>query len=269
MPLFLVDAFAIGPFTGNPAGVCVLDGPADPAWMQRVSAELNQAATAFVARQEDGSFWLRWFTSTTELNLCGHGSLAAAHIVWERGEPSEDLTFHTPGGRLSARREGERVGLGFPALPPRATDPPEGLDAALDGLTPVWVGRNDLDLFVLAGSEEEVRRLRPRLDPLAALDARGVVVTAPSSDRSFDFVSRYFGPRIGVPEDQATGSAHCGLGPFWAERLHRTELSGRQLSPRGGVTDVRVEGPTRVALVGRAVTVARGQIMSAPESFER
>jgi PhzF family phenazine biosynthesis protein len=261
--LYLVDAFASGPFTGNPAAVCLVGpGAPDGAWMQRVAAELNQAATAFVEPDADGARPLRWFTSTTELTLCGHGTLAAAHVLWERGDAPDPLSFETKGGHLTAHREGDRVGLRFPAMAPTPCPVPEHLDEALGGITPRWVGRNDLDLFVELAAEDDVRALVPDPDRLRRIDARGVVVTAASADPAFSFVSRYFAPAIGLPEDQATGSVHCGLGPFWAGRLGRNVVVGAQLSPRGGVIEVRVEGPEHVWLIGKAVTVARGTLVA-------
>src|SRR5262245_21316513 len=147
--LYLVDAFASGPFTGNPAAVCLVGTPAfDGEWMQRVGAELNQAATAFVGPEANGSRRLRWFTSTTELTLCGHGTLAAAHVLWEQGQATDPLSFETAGGHLSADREGDRVGLRFPAMAPTASDAPEHLAEALGVIAPRWVGRNELYLFV-------------------------------------------------------------------------------------------------------------------------
>jgi predicted PhzF superfamily epimerase YddE/YHI9 len=261
VPLYLVDAFAAGPFTGNPAAVVRLDQPADAAWMRRVGGELNQAATAFVGPEADGAWPLRWFTSTSELSLCGHGTLAAAHVLWERDEAADPLTFEAAGGRLTAHRDGDRVGLRFPALAPRAVEAPPTLPAALGGAAPRWVGRNDLDLFVELAGEAEVLAVRPELGGLLGIDARGVVVTAASDDPAFDFVSRYFAPRIGIPEDQATGSVHCGLGPFWAERLDREVVVGAQRSPRGGVIEARLDRPGEVGLVGRAVTMARGELV--------
>jgi predicted PhzF superfamily epimerase YddE/YHI9 len=262
--LFLVDSFARGPFTGNPAAVCVLEEPADPAWMQRVSAELNQPATAFVVPTGAGSFDLRWFTPTSELTLCGHGTLAAAHVLWERGERSGRLAFGTAGGPLAAEREDGRVGLDFPAIPPRPIPPPDGLDQVLHGVEPAWVGRNDLDLFVELASEEDVRSLRPDLERLRGLDARGLIATAESQDPEAAFVSRYFAPRIGIPEDQATGSAHCALGPYWGERLGRDRLVGVQLSPRGGLVEVHLNrAPGTVHLLGTAITVLRGTLAEA------
>jgi predicted PhzF superfamily epimerase YddE/YHI9 len=261
--IFLVDSFAERPFAGNPAGVCVLGEPVDSGWMQRVAAELNQAATAFVwpAEGSDGAFSLRWFTATTELTLCGHGTLAAAHVLFERGHDGEGLAFDSPGGRLTAHREGDRVGLGFPALPPHEIEPPPGLSEALGGVEPRWVGSNDLDQVIALASEDEVRRLRPDRVRMLEIDTRGFVVTAPSAESSASFVSRYFAPRIGLDEDHATGSAHCALGPFWAERLGHSRLVGRQLSPRGGVIEVWMDQePGRAYLVGRAITVTRGTL---------
>jgi PhzF family phenazine biosynthesis protein len=267
VPLFLVDSFAEHPFAGNPAGVCLLEEPADPVWMQSVAAELNQAATAFIAPATD-AFGLRWFTSTTELTLCGHGTLAAAHVLWERRESSDPLVFETSWGPLTAHREGDRIGMGFPTIPPRLIEPPEGLSKALGDMAPVWVGRNDLDLFVELASEADVRSLRPDLDRLGRLDVRGVAVAAASTDPARSFVSRYFAPKVGIPEDHATGSAHCGWGPFWGERLGLTRLIGAQLSPRGGVVEVRLERPGEAYLVGRAITTIRGTLRAGPGSSD-
>jgi predicted PhzF superfamily epimerase YddE/YHI9 len=249
VPLYLVDAFASGPFTGNPAAVCLVDGTPDAAWMQRVGGELNQAATSFVGPPANGWRRLRWFTSTTELTLCGHGTLATAHVLWERGESSDALMFETAGGRLTAHREGDRVGLRFPSLAPVATEVPEHLPAALEGITPRWVGRNDLDLFVEVAAEAEVRGVHPDLGLIGRIDARCVVVTAASDDSAFSFVSRCFAPRIGIPEDQATGSVHCGLGPL----LGRTPGAGRRdrrPALRPGRGDRGPAGPARRGVPG-------------------
>jgi predicted PhzF superfamily epimerase YddE/YHI9 len=263
VPLYLVDAFASGPFTGNVAAVCLVEEARVAAWMQRVGSELNQAATAFVGPESNGPRRLRWFTSTTELTLCGHGTLAAAHVLWERGNDPDPLMFDTVAGRLTAHREGDRVGLRFPALLPTAIEVPEHLLEALDGVTARWVGRNELDLFVELATENDVRAVRPDPERVSRVDARAVVVTAPSADPAFSFVSRCFAPRIGIPEDQATGSVHCGLGPFWAERLGRDVVVGAQLSPRGGVIEVRLDRPGEVCLIGRAITVAKGALLGA------
>jgi predicted PhzF superfamily epimerase YddE/YHI9 len=263
--IFLVDSFAERPFAGNPAGVCLLEEPADAGWMQRVAAELNQAATAFVSpiqgSDDEGVFALRWFTAATELTLCGHGTLAAAHILFERGHRGDALAFDSPGGRLTARREGDRVGLGFPSLPPREIEAPVGLREALGGVDAQWVGSNDLDQLIVVASEDDVRRLQPERDRMLTIDTRGFIVTARSNDPGASFVSRYFAPRIGLDEDHATGSAHCALGPYWAERLGEQRLLGRQLSPRGGVVEVWMDRePGRAYLVGRAITVIRGAL---------
>jgi PhzF family phenazine biosynthesis protein len=262
--VFLVDSFAERLFAGNPAGVCLLDAPAEGEWMQRVAAELNQAATAFVcptSQSDDDRFSLRWFTAATELTLCGHGTLATAHVLWETGHRADPLVFDSPGGRLTAHREGDRVGLGFPALPPREVEAPEGLADALGGVERRWVGANDLDLFVEVASEDEVRNLRPDHRRMLDIEMRGIAVTARSREPGVSFVSRYFAPRIGLDEDHATGSAHCGLGPFWAERLGQDRLVGRQLSPRGGVVEVWMDrAPGQAYLVGRAITVIQGAL---------
>jgi predicted PhzF superfamily epimerase YddE/YHI9 len=268
IPVFLVDSFAEQPLAGNPAAVCVLDEPGDPTWMQSVAAELNQAATAFIA-PAGASYGLRWFTSTSELTLCGHGTLAAAHVLWERGEPSDSLAFETAWGSLTANREGDRVGLVFPSIPPRRIDPPDELREVLNRTAPVWVGRNDLDVLVELGSEGDVRAFQPDLVRMGQLDARGVAVTAASSDPTRSFVSRYFAPRIGIPEDNATGSAHCALGPFWGERLGLTRLVGVQLSPRGGVVEVRLDRPGEAYLIGRAITMVHGTLRTDSQGFPR
>jgi predicted PhzF superfamily epimerase YddE/YHI9 len=262
VPVFLVDSFTDRALGGNPAAVCLLDGPVEEAWMQRIAGELNQAATAFVIAAAKGDVPLRWFTSTTELTLCGHGTLAAAHVLWETGRADRaGVAFDTIGGRLTAGREDGRIGLGFPAIGPRPVEPPEGLRDVLGDSVSRWVGRNELDLLVELATEAEVRSLRPDLERLRGLDARGLIVTAASNDPSASFVSRYFAPRIGIPEDHATGSAHCALGPFWGERLGLTRMVGIQLSARGGVIEVRLDlVPGGVYLVGNAVTVLRGTL---------
>ncbi|HEV8420648.1 MAG TPA: PhzF family phenazine biosynthesis protein [Actinomycetota bacterium] len=254
-----VDAFSQTPFSGNPAAVCLLSGPGEEHWMQQVAAEMNLAATAFVEPRDDG-FGLRWFTSRVELTLCGHGTLAAAHVLWEDGSfgAGDGINFHTVAGILTAQRESPWINLGFPAEPERP-DPkvPEGLPRAL-GVPAVYVGKNRLDYLVEVESEEVLTSLAPDLALLARLPARGVIVTAPGSGE-YDFVSRYFAPAIGIDEDQATGSAHCCLGPFWGPRIGKDEMLAYQASPRGGVIRVRLEGD-RVRLGGMAVTILRGEL---------
>lgn len=259
--LFHVDSFSREPFRGNAAGVCLLGEPADEAWMQDVAAEVNHAATAFVELRDEGSFPLRWFTPSTEIALCGHGSLATAHVLWEhQGVPTRELAFETLSGTLSAKRtEDGWIALDFPVLAVRRADPPRTLAEVL-GVAPRRVLRGDLDLVAELGSEEEVRTLKPDLPRMHELGVRAVIVTARASGRDYDFVSRVFEPSIGIPEDSVTGSAHCALGPFWADALGKRELLANQASPRGGYVRVRWTGGDRIEIAGQAVTVAAASL---------
>jgi PhzF family phenazine biosynthesis protein len=261
VPIFVVDAFTDRPFAGNPAAVCPLDRPADDDWMQRVAAEMNLSETAFLAPESDG-YRLRWFTPTLEVVLCGHATLAGAHVLWETGRLPADAParFHTRSGLLTAARTGDGITLDFPAEMPAPCDPPTGLAEAL-GARPRSTGRNRMDYLIELDTEAAVRRLRPDFARLAELPVRGVIVTGPSAERAYDFVSRFFAPASGVNEDPVTGSAHCALGPFWAARLGKSDLVGRQVSARGGVVRVGVRGE-RVLLGGRAVTVVRGELQA-------
>jgi len=259
-PIWIVDAFADRPFAGNPAAVCVLDAPADPPWMQRVAAEMNLSETAFVHPDRDGAWWLRWFTPAVEVALCGHATLAAAHALWELGlvPPDQPARFETASGLLAASREGPLIVLDFPATPVGPWPTPDGLADAL-GADPKWVGMNRFDLFVVLEDEATVAGLRPDFAALGRVEARGVIVTARSTEPSADFVSRFFAPASGIDEDPVTGSAHCALGPYWGPILGKTELVGRQLSARGGEVRVGLDGK-RVRLGGRAFTVMRGRL---------
>jgi PhzF family phenazine biosynthesis protein len=260
--LLQIDAFASAPFRGNPAAVCLLDGGRDDAWLAAVAAEMNLSETAFVAARDDGAFDLRWFTPAVEVDLCGHATLAAAHALWETGRGSgEALHFHTRSGVLTARRDGDVIVLDFPAEPASPVAAPPGLLAALGVAADAVVARNRFDYLVELDSADAVRALQPDMERLAQVDTRGVVVTALSDDDACDFVSRWFGPRVGVAEDPVTGSAHCCLGPWWAQRLQRTELRGYQASARGGYVGVRMRGE-RVELLGSAVTVLRGELVA-------
>ncbi len=258
-PLAVVDAFTSRPFAGNPAGVCVLSGPAPDTWMQLVARELNHAESAFVWRLEEG-FSLRWFTPTTEVELCGHATLAAAHWLWESGvlAQGEQARFTTLSGLLSARQVGEWTELDFPAEVAQEVAPPEHLSEIL-GTEPLWVGRNRLDYLVELASAAEVRRIQPDLSRFGPLGQRGVIVTA-AGDGGHDIISRGFFPNIGIPEDPVTGSAHCALAPYWAAKLGRRELSAYQASARGGELRLRLEGQ-RVKLLGQAVTTLVGQVV--------
>jgi PhzF family phenazine biosynthesis protein len=256
----VVDAFTDVAFRGNPAGVVLLDAPAGSypdTWLQSVAAELRHSETAFCSVRPDGAHDLRWFTPTVEVTLCGHATLATTHVLATAGA-GEDFTFHTLSGELRATVQDGEITLDFPARVPVPVDAPAGLAAAL-GAEPVSVHANGLDLVVELASAAAVGDLRPGIAALAAVEARGVIVTAAGGD-GVDFVSRFFGPRVGVDEDPVTGSAHCALAPFWSARLGRTALVGRQLSARGGVVAVEVRGD-RVLLGGRAVTVLDGELL--------
>jgi PhzF family phenazine biosynthesis protein len=259
VPMYVVDAFADRPFAGNPAAVCLLDRPADEGWMQSVAAEMNLSETAFLVPESDG-YRLRWFTPTVEVALCGHATLASAHILWETARlPAHNpARFQTRSGALTATRAGDEIVLDFPAVPVEPCAPPDGLIEAL-GAKPRNVARNRMDMLVELDSESDVRGLRPDFGRLAAVPVRGVIVTAASEQPAFAFVSRFFAPASGVPEDPVTGSAHCALGPFWAARFGTNDLVGRQVSRRGGTVRVSVRG-NRVQLAGRAVTVLRGEL---------
>jgi PhzF family phenazine biosynthesis protein len=258
--LFQVDAFTEAPFRGNPAAVCLLDGsdPSD-AWMQSVAAEMNLSETAFVGR--NGSDWsMRWFTPTIEVALCGHATLAAAHVLIEEGLLARGATarFHTNSGVLSATRTGDLIEMNFPAKMATPCSPAEGLIEAL-GMHPMHVARNDLDYLVELPSEDDIRSLKPDFAMLRRIPVRGVIVTSRATTPGFDFVSRFFAPGSGIDEDPVTGSAHCALAPYWAPRLGKRQFIAYQASPRGGVLYVKLSGE-RVLIAGRAVTVLRGEL---------
>jgi PhzF family phenazine biosynthesis protein len=258
-PITIVDAFTDRAFAGNPAAVCLLTEPASENWMQSVAAEMNLSETAFLVPQKDG-FSLRWFTPTVEVKLCGHATLASAHVLWETERLRHDQTarFHTKSGWLSADRTGDAIELDFPAQPARKCDAPADLLPALN-LQPEFVGHNGMDFLVVVSSAKAVRETNPDFARLCALELRGVIITAPSDDKNYDFISRFFAPGSGVLEDPVTGSAHCCLGPYWAERLGKSDLIGFQASRRTGVVRVRSLGE-RVKLGGKAVTIVRGEI---------
>jgi PhzF family phenazine biosynthesis protein len=264
LDLFQVDAFADRPFAGNPAAVCLLDGPRDERWMQDVAREMNLSETAFVHPTGDG-FGLRWFTPAVEVELCGHATLASAHVLWETGTlgPDDTARFHTLSGVLTADRRGEWIELDFPARPVEEVQAPEGLVEALGigngGAR--FVGRSRFDYLVEVAAEETVRNADPDHRQLAGLRVRGVILTARASSPPYDFMSRFFAPGSGVDEDPVTGSAHCTLAPFWRERLGKDEMLAYQASTRGGVVRVRVVGD-RVKLGGQAVTVLRGRLVA-------
>jgi len=258
MKIYQVDAFTEKPFKGNPAGVCVLDKQIEDDWMQNVAKEMNLSETAFLLANGDG-YNLRWFTPSAEVDLCGHATLASAHILWEKGYLSkeQEAKFYTKSGLLTATITDGWIQLDFPATPEREADAPAELISAL-GVEPIYVGKNIFDYLVEVESEDVVKKLKPDFMRLAKIPMRGVVVTA--SSKEYDFVSRFFAPGIGIPEDPVTGSAHCCLGPYWMKKLKKTSFIAYQASERGGVLKVKVAGE-RVLISGKAVTVMEGQLL--------
>jgi len=260
-PFTQVNAFTDRPFAGNPAAVCLLPSARDAEWMQLVAREMNLAETAFLVR-EGGDFQLRWFTPTVEVDLCGHATLASAHALWEGGHlgPREAGRFQTRSGLLTAERRDGLIWLDFPSTPPTPAEAPADLR---DGLRAPfrYVGRTPFDYLVEVDGEAAVRALAPDLAAVARLPVRGVIVTGRGETPEYDFVSRFFAPAAGVPEDPVTGSAHCALAPYWAAKLGRSTLVGYQASVRGGIVRLQVTGD-RVQLGGHAVTVMRGELLA-------
>ena len=258
--LHLVDAFTGTPFRGNPAAVCTLDGPADPVWMQRLASEMNLSETAFLY-PEGGNWNLKWFTPVREVELCGHATLAAAFVLWTTGceKPGSTITFDTKSGQLNANKDGDWITLNFPAEPVTTPFTVPALREAL-GVAPIFVGRNRFDILAELPSAGDLCTLEPDMAALAQIPARGIIITAASDLPHFDFVSRFFAPSAGVPEDPVTGSAHCCLGPYWGERLRKIELNGFQCSARGGSVRVTLLGD-RVLLAGHAVHISSGRLL--------
>ena len=267
MPLMVttVDAFAGQPFSGNPAAVCLLPRPASAAWMQHVAREMNLSETAFLVRRDDDAYDLRWFTPAVEVDLCGHATLASAHVLWESGclAAGSRAVFHTRSGKLSANQRDGWIEMDFPAEPDQPTAAPAALAAGLNA-DPVYVGRNRFDYLVEVKSEAALRSLAPDARRLSEIDTRGIIVTALADAHGFDFVSRFFAPGTGIVEDPVTGSAHCCLGPYWQRRLGRADFTAWQASERGGLVKVTVRDE-RVTLSGKAVTVLRGELVAGPD----
>lgn len=260
MKLFQVDAFTNRPFSGNPAGVCILQSPGETAWMQKVAGEMNLSETAFLYKVDDG-FNIRWFTPTVEVDLCGHATLASSHILWQEKYLSEDqeAKFFTKSGVLSAKKNGDWINLNFPIEEDIEIIPPKNLLKAL-GVHALYVGMNRFDYIVEVESEKVVREISPDFVLLGNTSNKGVMVTSLSDMNEFDFVSRYFAPGEGIDEDPVTGSAHCCLGPYWMRRLGKKEFCAYQASLRGGIVKVKIEGD-RVILGGQAVTVFNGNLL--------
>jgi len=257
-----VDAFTNKPFSGNPAAVCVLPQAAPEEWMRHVAREMNLSETAFLTPHDDGGFQLRWFTPAVEVALCGHATVASAHVLWEDGHlaAGRQARFHTRSGLLTADQRGDWIELDFPATVVAPAAAPAELLPALGVARAVFVGKNAFDYLVEVDSEEALRTLSPNHSTLRQVPVRGVIVTA-RSQGEFDFVSRFFAPGSGIDEDPVTGSAHCALGPHWSERLGKSEFTAFQASARGGVVRVKLQGG-RVLLGGQAVTVMTGELLA-------
>ena len=261
VPAYLVDAFTDRPFSGNPAVICLLATWREEGWLQNVATEMNQSETAFLVQRSDG-FDLRWFTPTVEVDLCGHATLASAHVIWQEGlvAPVEQIRFSTKkSGILKAVRRGDQIELDFPLIMQEPAEAPTGLDEAL-GVAWKYVGKGRFDYLVEVDSDATLRGLKPDLRRLATIPVRGLIVTSRSSDPRYDFISRFFAPSAGIDEDPVTGSAHCCLADYWRKRLGKSEFLAYQASARGGTVGVRIQGD-RVALSGHAVTVMRSQLV--------
>ncbi len=265
MLLFLVDAFTDAPFKGNPAAVCIMDGPKPDGWMMRLAAEMNLSETAFLEPRADG-YGLRWFTPKTEVTLCGHATLASAHVLWEeKREPAgKTILFHTASGELAAARNGSLIEMDFPARIAKPAEENAEVNASL-GVSPVFTGKYETargDIYLIGvDSDGTVRGLKPDFPRLLSTKARSVIVTAASSDGRYDFVSRYFAPAVGINEDPVTGSSHCCLAPYWSGVLGKRELTGFQASGRSGTVRCAYNGD-RVLIGGNAVTVFRAELFA-------
>ncbi|MBD3286953.1 PhzF family phenazine biosynthesis isomerase [candidate division WOR-3 bacterium] len=263
IPIYQVDSFTAEVFKGNPAAVCILADEVSAGWMQGVAAEMNLSETAFLFKKGTG-FSLRWFTPKVEVDLCGHATLASAHVLWEQGylAPGEEARFYTASGLLEARRKRTWIELDFPAQPEAPLEESAYVSATLTnalGTTPSYLGKNEFAILAGYKDEKTIRQMKPDIELLGTLPGLGVIVTAPCEGLEYDFVSRFFAPGAGIDEDPVTGAAHCCLGPYWAAGLGKKDLVGYQASQRGGVVRVKVTGD-RVILGGQAVTVLRGEL---------
>jgi PhzF family phenazine biosynthesis protein len=259
-PIAQVDAFTDQAYCGNPAGVCILSEARPEDWMQKVAMEMNASETAFLFPEKDG-YRLRWFTPAVEIPLCGHATLASAHVLWEdrHMSPETEARFYTKSGLLTARKRGDEIEMDFPSHPASPCDPPPNLQAAL-GLKPVETLRNEHKLLAVFDRESDVRNLKPDITAVRRVPVQGIIVTAKSGSAGYDFVSRFFAPNAGVDEDPVTGSAHSCLAPYWCQRLGRQELVGYQASARGGTVRVKMAGD-RVLISGKAITTLKGELL--------
>lgn len=261
IPILQIDAFTNTPFGGNSAAVCLLPVPAEAIWMQNVAAEMNLSETAFLFRQKD-HYDLRWFTPTTEVDLCGHATLAATHALCEWGYlgDKEMVKFSTRSGFLTATRADNMIELNFPTEPAdEVENPPSDMLDAL-GVQATFVGKNRLDYLIEVATADEVKNLTPNFEQLKSLGLRGVMVTAKSDSSDCDFVSRFFAPGAGIPEDPVTGSAHCCLTPYWAKKLNKTELVAHQISQRKGELFLCLAND-RTYISGQAITIFKGELI--------
>lgn len=261
LPIYQVDSFTTVPFKGNPAAVTIYAEPRPDEWMQAVAREMNLSETAFLVPEGDG-YRLRWFTPTTEVSLCGHATLASAHILWERRylPPDSEAIFETLSGRLTCTLQGDWIAMDFPMRPVEAAPTPEGLLEALGVSDPVFVGRFRNSHLVEVADVNDLHALQPDFPRLHQVETRSVIVTA-RGDETYDFYSRYFAPAVGINEDPVTGSAHTALTPYWAEKLGKGEMTAYQASARGGVLRVHLAGE-RVVIMGQARTVLVGELVT-------
>jgi PhzF family phenazine biosynthesis protein len=255
-----VDAFTDRAFAGNPAGVCILSEARHEDWMQKVAMEMNVSETAFLYPEKDG-YRLRWFTPAVEVPICGHATLASAHVLWEGKylSPEKDARFYTKSGLLTARKRGAEIELDFPSLAASPCEMPPNLQVAL-GLRPVETLRNEMRFLAVFDRERDVRDLKPDMAGVRKIPVQGIIVTAKAESPGYDFVSRFFAPNAGVDEDPVTGSAHSCLAPYWCQRLGRQELMGYQASARGGMVRVKMAGD-RVLMSGKAITILKGEML--------
>ena len=260
IPLIQVDAFTDRPFCGNPAAVCITSQPLPDSLMQHIASEMNLAETAFLVKEKNG-FHLRWFTPTTEVELCGHATLASAHVLWEKGllPPDKNAVFQTLSGELVASLQGEAIVLDFPAKPARKVEQKE-IKVLFPDLDIQFLGKSDFDYLVVLENEAALLKLEPDFNRMATFDARGFIVTARSASSAYDYISRFFAPACGVNEDPVTGSAHCTLAPYWSEVIGKQKLTGYQASARGGYVGTEYLGE-RVKLKGKAITVMRAEML--------
>jgi len=260
MKLFIVDAFTDKAFKGNPAAVVLLDQERDANWMQSVAAEINLSETAFIKPLRDNYYQLKWFTPKTEINLCGHATLASAHVLWRElhRHLESDIEFETKSGRLTTSQTGDKITLNFPAIDIQQTEIETDIQSFLN-TEPIAIYRGNSDLMIVINDQDALYKLNTDESLIKSIDARGVIVTTIGSNTPYDFISRFFAPSVGVLEDPVTGSAHCILAPYWAKRLHKQHMTALQASTRGGILELSISGH-RVLISGKAVTTIEGKL---------